>query len=224
MKLHKLIFALMTLTGIFAPVIKAQAADERPVAHKILIFGDSTTGRLGERLNAWGELNGFEVATVCWDGATYKKWAESARLPQIIEEVAPDAIFISLGANSLGTKDPEKKIKDDYEALLQLAGNTPVIWIGPPAWHNKTDGLILCEWMESTAGEHNFFNSFDLELQRTSAKNPHPTRAGSAVWMDAVIEWLKDNGAVTLPGYEKPEEGAMSKGEYYIYKRMKETM
>ena len=61
--------------------------------NKVLFIGDSMTGWMAERLNAYGDINGFEVATVIWDGSTIQKWAKSSKLPDIIEETAPDAIF-----------------------------------------------------------------------------------------------------------------------------------
>ena len=223
MKLQRLFLIIIAAIVTVIPEMKAHAAESRPMAHKVLIFGDSTTGRLGERLNAWGQLNGFEVATVCWDGSTFQKWAESPNLPEIIEEFQPDAIFISLGANGLGVKDPEKKIREDYEKIKQTIGDIPTVWIGPPTWTDKTTGEILCEWMAETIGPTNYFRSFDLDLERTSRKNAHPSKAGSEVWMDTVIEWLELQGPFSLPDYQEPEEGEMIKSDFYIYKRMKEA-
>ena len=50
----------------------------------VLFIGDSQTGWMGERLTAYGVENGFEVATITWDGATPQKYANSGKLPSLI--------------------------------------------------------------------------------------------------------------------------------------------
>lgn len=67
---------------------------------KVLFIGDSMTGWLAERLNAYGAENGFEVSAVIWDGSTIRKWG-NAPLEAIIEREKPDAVFMSLGLNEL---------------------------------------------------------------------------------------------------------------------------
>ena len=217
---------LIALLSVLLPVwARAQesAADDRPVARKILFLGDSMTGWLSERLNAYGKENGFEVATVVWDGSTIKKWGSSPRLTSMITRQDPDAIFISLGMNELFEANPESQLRSRLEAIVGAAGDIPVIWIGPPSWPGHNKGETLNKWLADNLGEGHFYRSFDLTLPRQSKTNPHPTREGMIKWMDSAVEWIQKDGAVRLPGIKKPAGEQMSRGKTFIYKRMKES-
>lgn len=218
---------LIALLSVLLPVwARAQesAADDRPVARKILFLGDSMTGWLSERLNAYGKENGFEVATVVWDGSTIKKWGISPRLTSMITRQDPDAIFISLGMNELFEANPESQLRSRLEAIVGAAGDIPVIWIGPPSWPGHNKGETLNKWLADNLGEGHFYRSFDLTLPRQSKTNPHPTREGMIKWMDSAVEWIQKDGAVRLPGIKKPAGEQMSRGKTFIYKRMKESL
>jgi hypothetical protein len=218
---------LIALLSVLLPVwARAQesAADDRPVARKILFLGDSMTGWLSERLNAYGKENGFEVATVVWDGSTIKKWGSSPRLTSMITRQDPDAIFISLGMNELFEANPESQLRSRLEAIVGAAGDIPVIWIGPPSWPGHNKGETLNKWLADNLGEGHFYRSFDLTLPRQSKTNPHPTREGMIKWMDSAVEWIQKDGAVRLPGIKKPAGEQMSRGKTFIYKRMKESL
>lgn len=218
---------LIALLSVLLPVwARAQesAADDRPVARKILFLGDSMTGWLSERLNAYGKENGFEVATVVWDGSTIRKWGSSPRLTSMITRQDPDAIFISLGMNELFEANPESQLRSRLEAIVGAAGDIPVIWIGPPSWPGHNKGETLNKWLADNLGEGHFYRSFDLTLPRQSKTNPHPTREGMIKWMDSAVEWIQKDGAVRLPGIKKPAGEQMSRGKTFIYKRMKESL
>lgn len=218
---------LITLLSVLLPVwARAQesAADDRPVARKILFLGDSMTGWLSERLNAYGKENGFEVATVVWDGSTIKKWGSSPRLTSVITRQDPDAIFISLGMNELFEANPESQLRSRFDVIVGAAGDIPVIWIGPPSWPGHNKGETLNKWLADNLGEGHFYRSFDLTLPRQSKTNPHPTREGMIKWMDSAVEWIQKEGAVRLPGIRKPAGEQMSRGKTFIYKRMKESL
>ena len=206
-----------------AQVLYSQDSKDRPVAEKILFIGDSMTGWLAERLQAYGKQNGFEVATVVWDGSTISKWGKSTRLPSLIKEQKPDVIFVSLGMNDLFETNPESRFKSSLEAIMGAAGKTPVMWVGPPSWPGHNKGEIMNSWLSKQLGVGHYYNSFDLQIPRQSQKNPHPTRNGMILWMDNVVDWIKDNGAVALPGYTKPAGEQMTRGKTFIYKRMKEN-
>lgn len=218
---------LIALLSVLLPVwVRAQesAPEGRPVARKILFLGDSMTGWLSERLNAYGKENGFEVATVVWDGSTIRKWGSSPRLTSVITRQDPDAIFISLGMNELFEANPESQLRSRLDAIVGAAGDIPVIWIGPPSWPGHNKGETLNKWLADNLGEGHFYRSFDLTLPRQSKTNPHPTREGMIKWMDSVVEWIQKDGAVRLPGIKKPAGEQMSRGKTFIYKRMKESL
>ncbi len=191
---------------------------------KILFIGDSMTGWLAERLNAYGNVNGFEVATVVWDGSSLKKWGSTKRLGSIIKEQAPDAVFISLGMNELFEANPEKNLIAPFDNIMAAIGDRPVLWVGPPSWPGQDKGAVLNNWLEKELGEGRYFKSSGLNLPRQSSTNPHPTREGMIKWMDAVVEWIPDHALVKLPDVKKPTGSQMSRGNYFLYKRMKEQL
>ncbi len=192
--------------------------------NKVLFLGDSMTGWMAERLNAYGDINNFEVATIIWDGSTIQKWANSPKLNELIEGINPDAIMVSLGMNELFESDPDKKIKSSVGKLKEAFGDRPFLWVGPPSWPGHSEGKILNDWLENELGEGNFFRSFDLKLSRQSKANPHPTKEGICEWMDQVIEWIPDNSNLKFQSLDVPAPGAMSRGKTFIYKRIKESL
>lgn len=191
---------------------------------KVLFIGDSMTGWLAERMNAYGQKNDFEVATIVWDGSTIRKWAESPKLAKIIEQQKPDVIFVSLGMNELLEKNPKVRLASEISKLKKAFGNIPVIWVGPPSWPGKGSGENLISFIKEEMGEKHFFDSSELSLARQSKSNPHPTRAGMIKWMDSVMEWIPEHTSIEFKSLNKPEGTQMNRGNVFIYKRMKETL
>lgn len=218
------IVIIISLLLFLVPFAGNAQETERPVAEKILFIGDSMTGWLAERLEAYGKQNGFEVSTVVWDGSTLKKWGTNPKLSTIVREQNPDAVFVSLGMNDLFEQNPGARCMSSLEGIKEAAGDAEIIWVGPPSWPGKGSGKVLNEWLAEQLGEGHYFNSSNLELQRQSSSNPHPTRQSISKWMDNVVSWLETDGAIALPGYEKPTGEQMARGKYYVYKRMKETL
>lgn len=201
----------------------AGRSETEATVKKVLFIGDSMTGWLSERFNAYGAENGFEVATVVWDGSTIGQWGSSPRTAQIVKSQKPDALLVSLGMNELLERNPEKRLSEPLQKLLDSAGDVPVIWIGPPSWPGKPGGDALNDFLAEKLGD-SYFRSSGLEIQRQGKNNPHPTRAGAVKWMDAVATWLQESGQLRFPGLSKPEGSAMSRGKIFIYKKMKETL
>lgn len=195
-----------------------------PQVRKILFIGDSMTGWMAERLNAYGDINGFDVATVVWDGSTISKWANSKAIPRLIDKNAPDAVIISLGMNEMFEPRPEQRLLRPVDEIIGQLDSIPFLWIGPPSWPGHTEGKVFNDWMDKKLGEKNFFYSFNLPLKRQSKSNPHPSRQGIEDWIDSVVEWIPENSAIDLPELEKPAPGKLSRGKTFIYKRMKEKL
>lgn len=200
------------------------AATDGNDTRKILFIGDSMTGWLSERLNAYGLQNGFEVSTLVWDGSTIEKWGAAPRLREVMQKEKPDAVFVSLGLNELFEPNPEKRLKPSVEKIKKAVGDRKLLWVGPPSWPGQKKGAVLNDWLEKELGEKAFFRSFGMDIQRQSTKNPHPTRAGIIEWMDSVIRWIPANSEIRLPGIRKPEGVQMSRGKSFVYRRMKENL
>lgn len=191
---------------------------------KVLFIGDSMTGWMAERLNAYGVENGFEVATIVWDGSTIRKWGSNPRLKQIIARHNPDVIFVSLGLNELYMTNPQASLNTQINNILSAVGNRGLLWIGPPSWPGKQIGSKMDAWLAAKVGEGRYFSSLNLKIPRQSRTNPHPTRAGIITWMDEVVEWIPHNTDLKFKSLKTPGDKAMSRGKTYIYKRMRETL
>ncbi len=137
------------------------------------LSGDSMTGWLSERLNAYGRLNGFDVSTIVWDGSTINKWANSTKLQKNILLQEPDAIFVSLGMNELFEQHPETRLNTAVDKILDAAGDIPVIWVGPPVMARPQQGEVLNDWLADKLGE-TFLPQFRPWASATEPQNPHP--------------------------------------------------
>lgn len=211
--------------NLTTPQQKLSSSETKKYAKKILFFGDSMTGWMGERLNAWGDANGFEVATVVWDGSTIKKWAANTEaLTKIIREQNPDAVMISLGMNDLFAPNPEAMYSESVDKILAAIGDRPYLWVGPPSWPGHSEGKKFTTWVTEKVGETRFYDSLDLQLSRQSKTNPHPTRSGIEKWIDTLVEWIPSNAEFTFPTESTPAVGKMTRGKYFLYKTMKEKL
>lgn len=191
---------------------------------KVLFIGDSMTGWMAERLNAYGDINGFEVATIVWDGSTISKWATASKLPDMIKEISPDAIMVSLGMNELFEPNPEAKLSNQLSALKKVFGEIPFLWIGPPSWPGHSQGATLNNWLQKELGDSSYFRSDTLDLPRQSKSNPHPSKDGIIQWIDEVVEWIPGHSDLEFNSLEVPPSGAVSRGKTFIYRRMKENL
>ncbi len=193
-------------------------------AGKLLFMGDSMTGWMAERVNAYGEANGFEVAAIVWDGSTIRKWGNcSDKIKEYVEQIDPDAVFICLGLNESAEKHPEQRLSDSFSAIIEAIGDRDIVWVGPPSWPGKDYGQSLNSWLAGELGESRYFDSLSLSLPRQSATNPHPSREGMNVWADALLRWVSDNSDVSLPGGKQPTV-SHKRGSVFIYRKMKESL
>lgn len=211
-------------TLIISLLLVLPAGAEKKI-EKVLYIGDSMTGWLAERLNAYGDANDFEVATVVWDGSTIAKWGSTARLKKIIEEQKPDAIFISLGLNELFERNPETRLGKSVDRILEAVGDTPYLWVGPPSWPGKGTGEGMNHWLSTRLPEGHYFNSSGMNLSRQSKTNPHPSREGIIKWTDKIVEWIPEHAKqLHFKTLDKPAASKMTRGKYFLYKKMKETL
>mgnify|MGYP002473859683 CR=1 FL=1 len=218
-------FALSITLSLLIPFLaSAQKIENDGHIRKVLFIGDSMTGWMAERLNAYGEVNDFEVATVVWDGSTISKWAASKRLSSIIKQQDPDVIFVSLGMNELLEKNPSVRLAVAMEKIKHAFGDIPFLWIGPPSWPGKPGGEALNAYLAKELGEEQYFQSSSLLLQRQSKANPHPSRAGICAWIDAVADWIPAHTQLRFQSLKDPGTSRMSRGKTFIYKRMRETL
>lgn len=226
-KIVSLLLLLSVIMGFDAKATtpaKESAPAEKTVIKKVLFIGDSMTGWMAERLEAYGIENGFEVSTVLWDGSTIEKWGTGKRISAQIERYKPDAVFISLGMNELLERNPEKRLSAYVANIKKQLGDTPYLWVGPPSWPGKGNGDVLNDWLESQLPKGRYFRSSALSLARQSKTNPHPTKAAIQSWMDKVAEYIDSSEILNFRSLNKPKGVQMKRGKVFVYKRMKETL
>lgn len=151
----------------------------------ILLFGDSMTFNLAQRLSKYARQNGHDLHSINWDSSNTKIWAETDTLSHYIHEYKADYIFISLGSNEVYFKNPDKRLPY-VKKILATIGDIPYVWIGPPNWNEDTK---INDMLEATCAPGTFFRSQGMEFKRKK-DNIHPTRASSALWMDSIMRWL----------------------------------
>lgn len=193
--------------------------------HRVLFIGDSMTGWLAERMEAYGLKNNFEVTTVIWDGSTLTKWVNSGKIPGFINTYKPDVVMVCLGLNELLAKDPAARMSAPLQKFQKQLGSTPFIWVGPPTWPGKGTGEVFNTWMASHLGPHgHYFNSQSMKLARQSSTNPHPTRAACALWMDTIMKHIHAYDLGFPQNLQTPPESEMKRSKVYIYRRMKQAL
>lgn len=166
-----------------------QPAPLDTAAKTILFIGDSMLDGLYPRLAAYSTHNGHTLYAVIWYSSTSEKWGGSGRLKSYIDRLAPDYIFICLGANELFVKDIAAKRDAHVKTLLGEMGDIPYLWIGPPNWKPDTG---INDLIAANAAPGTFFLSNGMSFER-GKDGAHPTRASAAQWMDSVVRWMPAN-------------------------------
>ncbi len=156
------------------------------VPKTILFIGDSMLEGLGPRLAAYAEKNGHTLYSVIWYSSTSEVWGRSGKLRHYIDTLAPDYVFVCLGANELFVPDITEKRRGYVRHILADIDAIPFVWIGPPNWKPDTgiNDLIAAETPEGA-----FFLSDGMHFVR-GKDGAHPTRESAAEWMDSVARWM----------------------------------
>jgi lysophospholipase L1-like esterase len=161
-----------------------------PKGLKVLVIGDSFAEALGAGLRRKeGDFGG--KAVLRGEKATFiPEWAGPRRgVNVLLLQEKPDLVVIALGGNELAMTTPEirgPKIKE----LVKLIGETPCVWVSPPLWGNKDNGLLgvirensaPCRWFDS--------NVHSPDLPRGGDKI-HPTAEGQVQWATTFLEWVR---------------------------------
>lgn len=160
-------------------------ADPDTTVKTVLIFGDSMTILVANRLAAYGEKNGYRVASVTWDGSSTVSWSSCDTLDNFIARYHPDFIMVTLGSNELFLKNFDSR-RPYVEKIVEKIGNIPFVWISPPNWKEDVGFNAM---MRRTLPKGTFYNSNHLDLPR-GADHIHPTPKGGIIWTDSIMAWM----------------------------------
>lgn len=151
----------------------------------ILIFGDSMTILVANRMAAYGKQNGYKIYSVTWDSSTSVGWSGCDTLDNFIARYRPDFIMVTLGSNELFLKNFDSR-KPYVQKIVEKIGNIPFVWIGPPNWKEDQGYNAM---MQSVLPAGTFFCSDGLDLPR-GADRIHPTPKGGIIWTDSIMRWM----------------------------------
>lgn len=190
---------------------EAAVAEPDTTVKTVLVFGDSMTILVANRLAAYGEKNGYRVCSVTWDSSSSVGWSGCDTLDNFIGRYKPDFIFVTLGSNELFLKNFDSR-RPYVEKLVGKMGDIPFVWIGPPNWQEDKG---FNDMMESTLPKGTFFRTDRMELPR-GADHVHPTQKGGIIWTDSIMRWMAKSRH-PIPA-EVPDSGVTTrshKSHYY---------
>lgn len=160
-------------------------AETDTTVRSVLIFGDSMTILVANRMAAYGEKNGYKVVSVTWDGSSILSWSACDTLDNFIARYHPDFIMVTLGSNELFLKNFDLR-KPHVEKLVAKMRNIPFVWIGPPNWKEDVGFNAM---MRKTLPQGTFYDSNPLDLPR-GKDHIHPTPSGGITWTDSIMSWM----------------------------------
>lgn len=196
---------------IINPVIREVVEGPDSTIRNVLIFGDSMTHYLAMSISKYGSKNNYKVTSVTWVSSSITKWSKTDKIKKYMDEVNPDFIIISLGANDVGLRDFEAKIPEIKKITDQL-GDVPFIWVGPAMW--KAD-KGLYPMLEKALGQAKVFRLDETIKIPRAGDHIHPTKKGADVWADTLMRWIKTSPHPILADY--PDSQEVSKEHKFIY-------
>ncbi len=177
-----------------------------PAGMKILVIGDSFAEALGVGLKAKEQEAGIKVFLRGEKATFIPEWAGPNRgVAGMLQQLKPDVVVIALGGNELAMTTPEIRAPK-VEKLVSLMGSTPCVWVAPPLWGNKDNGLLGIIRDHSKPCRHFDSNTLAPDLPRGSDKI-HPTSEGQKKWAGHVLDWLRterDTSAATFTLRARP--------------------
>ena len=162
----------------------------------LLLFGDSMTILVGNRMAYYGAQNNFDVTSVTWYSSSTKIWGECDTLKHFIRTYNPDFIVVTLGANELFIRDIADRQKY-VKKLMADMGDIPFVWVGPPNWKKDTG---INDMLEETVGSSRFFRTDGMKLSRIS-DNVHPTQKAADLWADSIMRWIESSRHPIVANY-----------------------
>ena len=201
---------------LLAPLMDKIENGPDSTIHNVLVFGDSMTHYLAMSIAKYGSKNNYKVTSVTWVSSSILKWSKTDKIKKYMEEVNPDFVIISLGANDMNLRNFDSKAPEIQKIVEQL-NNVPYIWVGPPLW-KKDKGLY--RMLEKTLAKGQVFHiDQDFKIQRAADKI-HPTHKGADVWADTLMRWIKTSNLPLLA--EMPDSVKTTQDHNFIYLHAKD--
>jgi lysophospholipase L1-like esterase len=177
-------------TAAPATASAAPAPAPLPKGMTVLVIGDSFAEALGAGLRTKEQETGIRFL-LKGEKATYiPEWAGPNRgVAGLMIQYKPDLVVIALGGNELAMTTPEIRAPK-VKKLVELLGTTPCVWVAPPLWGIKDNGLLGIIKDSSQPCRYFDSNVLSPNLPRGGDKI-HPTAEGQKLWAGHFLDWLK---------------------------------
>ena len=169
---------------------------------RLLLFGDSMTILVANRMAYYGAQNGYDIYSVTWYSSSTKVWGECDTLSYFIKEYNPDFIIVTLGSNELFIRNIDER-SVFVDAIKKQIGKIPFVWIGPPNWKEDTG---INDMIERNIPTGTFFRTDGMKLARGS-DNVHPTQKAADIWADSIMRWMPDTPHPILSAFPDTIKG-----------------
>jgi lysophospholipase L1-like esterase len=199
-RLHAVALVLSVTSSLFAGEARVPSRAPRQLARPkqliapratLLVVGDSLVGGpiafarvLRERL----QPERIRVVEDTWVGVGVQRFAYSQRFRDLVARHRPTYVFIVLGTNDYALPTP-RAVVPAVERVARVAGAVPCAWVGPII--RKDTGVV--QVIAEHASPCTFVDSRRFEVA-TSRDGIHPTVSGARVWVEGVLETLKESG------------------------------
>ena len=175
-----------------APAVESASAPaaELPKNLTVLVIGDSFAQALGLGLKHRERELGMRVLLRGQQATYIPEWAGPNRgVDRMIQAESPDIVLIALGGNELAMTTPEIR-RPKVAELVAKVGNVPCVWLSPPLWNIKDNGLLGV--IRGASSPCRYFDSDKVvpSVPRGSDKI-HPSVEGQKVWADGLLAWLR---------------------------------
>jgi lysophospholipase L1-like esterase len=180
----------MTASASAAPAATSAPAAEIPKGLTVLVIGDSFAQALGLGLKHRERELGMRVLLRGQQATYIPEWAGPNRgVDRMIKSDSPDLVLIALGGNELAMTTPEIR-RPKVAELVAKVGHVPCVWLSPPLWNIKDNGLLGV--IRGASSPCRYFDSDKLvpSVPRGSDKI-HPSAEGQKVWADGLLAWMR---------------------------------
>ncbi len=116
-------------------------------------------------------------------------WSDQAGLETMMARYRPSLVLITLGANEMVDRTPERRAVLVRRLVRRLNG-VPCVWVGHPVWRGVGPGLMHV--VRRSCEPCRFFDSVPMsDTIRRQPDGIHPDKEGGALWAKAVFDWLQ---------------------------------
>ena len=165
-------------------------AAEIPKDLTVLVIGDSFAQALGLGLKHRERELRMRVLLRGQQATYIPEWAGPNRgVDRMIKADSPDLVLIALGGNELAMTTPEIR-RSKVAELVAKVGDVPCVWLSPPLWNIKDNGLLGV--IRGASSPCRYFDSDKIvPIVPRGSDKIHPSVEGQKVWADGLLAWLR---------------------------------